>query len=43
MNFEPSRKSAVERLEKFIENNLIEYSKLRNFDFGENKRTNKEE
>ena len=40
MNFEPSRKSAVERLEKFIENNLIEYSKLRNFDFGENKRTN---
>ena len=40
MNFEPSRKSAVERLEKFIENNLIEYSKLRNFDLGENKRTN---
>ena len=40
MNFEPSRKSAVERLEKFIENNLIEYSKLRNFDFGPDRRTN---
>ena len=40
MNFEPSRKSAVERLENFVENNLIEYSKLRNFDFGPNNRKN---
>ncbi len=40
MNFEPSRKSAVERLENFVEKNLIEYSKLRNFDFGPNNRKN---
>jgi len=40
MNFNPSRASAIENLDKFIENNLYEYSKLRNFDFGPNNRSN---
>ena len=40
MNFEPSRAKALDRLESFVENNLAEYSKLRNFDFGPENRTN---
>ena len=40
MNFEPSRAKALDRLESFVENNLVEYSKLRNFDFGPEKRSN---
>jgi deoxyribodipyrimidine photo-lyase len=40
MNFIPSRASAIENLDKFVENNLYEYSKLRNFDFGVNNRSN---
>ena len=40
MNFIPSRASAIENLDKFVENNLYEYSKLRNFDFGPNNRSN---
>ena len=40
MNFEPSRSFAIEKLNNFIEKNLIEYSKLRNFDYGPNKRAN---
>ena len=40
MNFEPSRAGALDRLESFVENNLAEYSKLRNFDFGPEKRSN---
>ncbi len=40
MNFNPSRAAAVEKLNYFIENNLVDYSKLRNFDFGSNKRYN---
>ena len=40
MNFEPSRNFAIEKLNNFIEKNLIEYSKLRNFDYGPNQRTN---
>ncbi len=40
MNFEPSRSKALNRLESFVENNLAEYSKLRNFDFGPKKRSN---
>ena len=40
MNFIPSRFSAILNLNKFIENNLFEYSKLRNFDFGPNNRSN---
>ena len=40
MSFKGSRAEAVEELNKFIENNLLEYSKLRNFDFGTQKRNN---
>ena len=38
MHFLPSRAKALEQLDHFIENNLVEYSKLRNFDFGPNKK-----
>ena len=38
MKFKVSRAEAVEELNQFIENNLLEYSKLRNFDFGPQKR-----
>ncbi len=40
MKFKPSRDFAVNKLENFIENNLSQYSKLRNFDFGPNSRAN---
>ena len=40
MIFEPSRTFAIAKLEKFIEIDLSQYSKLRNFDFGPNKRSN---
>ena len=40
MKFKPSREFAIEQLDKFIEKNLIEYSKLRNFDFGPDRRSN---
>jgi len=40
MKFKGSRTEAVEELNQFIENNLLEYSKLRNFDFGPEKRNN---
>jgi len=40
MNFVPSRVSAIENLNKFVENNLSDYSKLRNFDFGPRNRSN---
>ena len=40
MKFKRSRAEAVEELNLFIENNLLEYSKLRNFDFGPQKRDN---
>ena len=40
MNFEASRASALNELNNFVENNLSEYSKLRNFDFGPEKRSN---
>ena len=40
MNFVPSRSFAIEKLNNFIEKNLIEYSKFRNFDYGPNQRTN---
>tara|TARA_B100000579_G_scaffold155598_1_gene126577 strand:- start:1261 stop:2403 length:1143 start_codon:yes stop_codon:yes gene_type:complete len=40
MNFETSRDFAIEKLNEFIDQNLSEYSKLRNFDFGPNKRSN---
>ena len=40
MNFGTSRASAIEKLNKFVEQNLIEYSRLRNFDFGPSNRSN---
>ena len=38
--FEASRAKALNQLDNFVENNLGEYSKLRNFDFGPKKRSN---
>jgi hypothetical protein len=38
--FEPKRDFAHKKLISFIDNNLIEYSKLRNFDFGPDQRRN---
>ncbi len=40
MKFEASKVAALIRLNNFVEKNLSEYSKLRNFDFGPEKRTN---
>ncbi len=40
MIFEASRARALNQLNNFVENNLGEYSKLRNFDFGPEKRSN---
>ena len=40
MNFETSRNFALKRLNNFIENDLVNYSKLRNFDYGPEKRSN---
>ena len=40
MNFETSRAKALDKLDNFIENNLSEYSKLRNYDFGPKNRSN---
>ena len=40
MSFKVSRVEAINELNQFIENSLLEYSKLRNFDFGPQKRDN---
>ena len=40
MNFEASRAKAIDKLNNFVEKNLSDYSKLRNFDFGPDKRGN---
>ena len=40
MNFEASRAKALDKLNYFVENNLSSYSKLRNFDFGPENRSN---
>jgi hypothetical protein len=40
MNFGTSRASAIEKLNKFVEQNLFEYSRLRNFDYGPEDRSN---
>ena len=40
MNFEASRVKALDKLNIFVENNLSEYSRLRNFDFGTDNRSN---
>ena len=40
MIFEASRATAVEKLNNFVEKNLTDYLKLRNFDFGPDNRSN---
>jgi len=40
MDFKPSQDFAIQALNEFIEKNLFEYSRLRNFDFGPDKRSN---
>ena len=40
MDFGTSRASAIESLNKFVDQNLFKYSKLRNFDFGPDNRSN---
>ena len=40
MNFGASRASAIEKLNKFVDQNLFEYSRLRNFDYGPKNRSN---
>ena len=40
MNFQTSRASAIEKLDNFIEKNLSDYSRQRNFDYGPDKRSN---
>ena len=40
MVFEASRAKAIDKLNDFIEQNLTDYSKLRNFDFGPDNRSN---
>jgi len=40
MNFGTSRASAIEKLNKFVDQNLFEYSRLRNFDYGPKNRSN---
>ena len=40
MNFVASRAAAIERLNKFVEERLFEYSRLRNFDYGPSNRLN---
>ena len=40
MNFEASRAKALDKLNNFVENNLSEYSKNRNFDYGPDNRSN---
>ncbi len=40
MDFRTSRASAIEKLNKFVDQNLFEYSRLRNFDYGPKNRSN---
>ena len=40
MNFLNNRTDALKKLDDFIEKNLLEYTKLRNFDFGIQNRKN---
>ena len=40
MNFVASRSIAIKNLNKFVEQNLFEYSRLRNFDYGPDNRSN---
>ena len=40
MIFEASRAKAVDKLNNFVEKNLTDYSKLRNFDLGPSNKSN---
>ena len=40
MEFLPSRSAAINKLDQFIKNNLSQYAKLRNFDYGSKKKDN---
>ena len=40
MEFGTSRASAIENLNRFVDQNLFEYSRLRNFDYGPDNRSN---
>ena len=40
MNIEPDYKTGISKLNYFIENNLQNYSRDRNYDFGPNDRNN---
>ena len=40
MNFGTTRASAIEKLNLFVDQNLFEYSRLRNFDYGPDNRSN---
>ena len=40
MKFQPNKGFAENQLESFIENNILDYTKLRNFDYGPEKRDN---
>ena len=40
MIFLDNRNAALKKLDDFIEKNLLEYTKLRNFDFGTQNRKN---
>ncbi len=40
MQFEASKANAIDKLNNFVEKNLSDYSRLRNFDFGPDKRDN---
>ena len=40
MNFETSRSSALNKLNSFIENDILNYNSKRNFDFGIKNRNN---
>ena len=40
MNFGTSRASAIDKLNEFVNQNLFEYSRLRNFDYGPSNRSN---
>ncbi len=40
MKFEPTRVAAINKLSNFLEEGIKDYSRLRNFDFGPNKRSN---
>ena len=40
MNFPTTRNNALRKLDDFIKNNILGYTKLRNFDFGIQNRKN---